>query len=488
MKLRRLITWSNIVNQLLVVVLPLLVSPQAAGAEEPYVNSIRGTSVVQGASFDVTDEKFLSSGLFYGSIRPAPYSLTPENLVELKLNYDTSAFFYDKVFTSIVNVTIRCYNNAFDTSQYFTQYSNINLTIKHDTVTGSPYKGVYFMKFTGAYKFRVIINSITCPELGTNMPPVLIVEGRTIIKRKYNFSASSTDVTKIEELSGHVRLSWIPGNYPGAELFDLEYTVVDDSSVAGASIRNYIAGSLPIPPSFLDNLFRNNASRVTTSSSSYVLNPLYRAGYLLFRIRGVQFSNEFQSSLTAAEQNLRTEGNWNYQASRLSQPSYQYNVVQLQWHQPDLNWQYTISFAEEGKRKEVIGYFDGIFKNRQNVTLNNSDKKAVVQETVYDALGRGAISVLPVPTPDSTIHYFTNFNKNKYGKGYSYKDFAFGNNCRTIPDTMSRVSGAHQYYSPNNAINDYFFKKYIPQAEGYPFTVSEFTAEIIPDAWLRKVG
>jgi RHS repeat-associated protein len=462
---------------LAVFLLSLLPSSYAAAAEEPYVNSVRGTAVSPGASFYVTDEKFLSAGTFYGSIRPAPYSLTPENIVELKLFYDTTAYFYDKKFTATVNITVLCYNNAWDTSQVFTQYNNIDLTIKHDTATGTPYKGVHFLKFNGAYKFRVIINSITCPELGSNMPPVLSVEGKTVIKRKYNFSPTTTDVTKIEEPAGQIKLSWIPANYQGAELFDLEYTVVDDSSTAGESIRNYLSTSTPIPQSVMEGLFRNNASRIVTAANNYTLNPLYRAGYLLFRIRGVQFANEYQASLSDAEQNLRTEGNWNYSAAKLNQPSYQYNVVQLQWHEQNLNWQYTISFAEEGKRKEAIGYFDGILKNRQNVTINNSDKKTVVHETIHDAFGRSAINVLPAPTNDSTIHYFSVFNQNKNGKAYSYKDFAFGTTCRTIPDTMSRVSGAHHYYSSSNSINDYFFKKYIPQAEGYPFTVTEYTAD-----------
>ena len=467
----------NYLIGLIIIVLSLFKTEFAFGAEEPYVNALRGTGVVKGAKFDVTDEKFLSSGLFYGTIRPAPFSLTPENIVELKLNYDTTTFFYDKVFTATVNVTILCYNNPYDTSQVFTQYNNINLTIKHDTATWDPYKGVYFMKFSGAYKFRVVINSITCPELGTNLPPVLIVEGKTVIKRKYNFSTTTSDITKIEELPKQFRLSWIPANYAGAELFDLEYTVVDSSSTAGLAVGSYLSAGTPIPQAFMEGLFRNNASRITTSASNYTLNPLYQSGYLLFRIRGVQFANEYQTNLTAAEQNLRTEGNWNYLASKLNQPAYKYNVVRLEWHERNLNWQYNISFAEEGKRKEVIGYFDGIFKNRQNVTLNNSDNKSVVQETIYDALGRAAINVLPVPVNDQTIHYFHNFNRNKLGKTYSYKDFAFGATCRTIPETMAETSGANQYYSANNNINDYFFKKYIPQAEGYPFSVTEYTAD-----------
>jgi RHS repeat-associated protein len=481
MRSRRIIQIRSCLLKLVMILAMLTGVKPGFAAEEPYVNNIRGAGVVPGVvgtGFMVTDEKFLNSTVFYNTIRPAPYSLEPENIVELKLNYDTSLFFYDKIFTATVNLTILCYNNAYDTSQVFTQYNNINLTIKHDSTKISPYKGVHFIKFSGAYKFRVIINSVTCPELGAAMPPVLIVEGKTVIKRKYNFSATSSDVTKIQELTGpQIKLTWIPSNYAGAELYDLEYTVVDDSSGAGASIRSYLQTSTPIPAVFMERLFRSNASRITTAASEYVFNPMYRAGYLLFRIRGVQFANEYQESLIPAEQNLRTEGNWNYLASKLSQPSYQYNVVQLQWHEPNLNWQYTISFAEEGKRNELMGYFDGILKNRQNVTLNNTSKKTVIQETIYDALGRSGVSVLPAPINDSIIHYYANFNQNKNNKGYSYKDFSFGAACRTIPDTMKRTTGSHQYYSSNNNINDYFFKKYIPQAEGYPFAVTEYTPD-----------
>ena len=232
-----------------------------------------------------------------------------------------------------------------------------------------------------------------------------------------------------------------------------------------------------MPQSFLDGLFRNNASRVVTQYSSYLFNPLYQAGYLLFRVRGVQFANEYRTDVSVEEQNLRTEGPWSYSAQKLAQPWYQLNVVQLQWHEPNLNWQYSIAFAEEGKRKEVIAYYDGIFRNRQNVTLNNTDNKSVVQEGFYDAEGRLAVNVLPTPVNDSTIHYFQNFNRNNAGKGYSYKDMLIGANCRMSPDSMSSTSGASRYYSTNNDINDYFFKKYIPNAEGYPFSVTEYTPD-----------
>ena len=446
-------------------------------AEEPYVNSIRGTSVIAGAKFDVTDEKFLNLTA-WNSIKPGPYSMQPENIVELKFHYDTSHFFYNKKFTAVVNLTIYAYNNPYDTSQYFTAYSNVQFKIHHDTAIGTPYKGVHYMKFSGAYKFRVVVNSVDCPELGlANMPKVLMIEGKTVIKRKYNFSGSTSDITKIEQPNGQIKLSWIPANYAGAELFDLEYTVVDDSSVAAATVRTYVAANTPLPATFLDEVFKNNATRVTLTTNSYTFDPLYQAGYLLFRVRGVQFGNEYRTDVTVEEQNIRMEGVWNYSAQKLSQPSYQLNVVQLLWHEPNLNWVYTVAFAEDGKNKKTIDYFDGLLRNRQDISLSNSDNKVVVAETFYDAYGRPTVNALPAPVNDSVIHYFQNFNRNLAGKGFSFKDMVLGPSCRIAPDKMSDVSGAEKYYSPANDINDYFFKKYIPKSEGYPFTVTEFTPD-----------
>jgi hypothetical protein len=153
MRSRRIIQIRNYLPKLVIILAMLTGVKESFAAEEPYVNNIRGAGVVPGVvgtGFIVTDEKFLNSTVFYNTIRPAPYSLEPENIVELKLNYDTSLFFYDKVFTATVNLTILCYNNAYDTSQVFTQYNNVNLTIKHDSTKISPYKGVHFIKFSGA--------------------------------------------------------------------------------------------------------------------------------------------------------------------------------------------------------------------------------------------------------------------------------------------------------------------------------------------------
>ncbi|WP_315820247.1 DUF6443 domain-containing protein [Paraflavitalea speifideaquila] len=187
---------------------------------------------------------------------------------------------------------------------------------------------------------------------------------------------------------------------------------------------------------------------------------IYNSGFILFRIRGVQLRGDNNV--------LRYEGNWNYAAKELSAPTPGSGVVKFDWHEEHLNWQYSITFAEEGKRKEVISYFDGTLRSRQSVTLNTSDQVAVVLETIYDNLGRQKASVLPVPVADNTIHYFKSFNKNQAGVPYSFADID-EDSCVTNGASMKSTSGASQYYSPNNTFQHaYYYAKYIPDAEGYP--------------------
>ncbi|HEV7782030.1 MAG TPA: LamG-like jellyroll fold domain-containing protein, partial [Chitinophagaceae bacterium] len=138
----------------------------------------------------------------------------------------------------------------------------------------------------------------------------------------------------------------------------------------------------------------------------------------------------------------------------------------------------SVVFAEEGKRKELISYFDGTLRNRQSVTLNNTDNKNVVQETIYDALGRPAMNILPAPTKDSTIHYFRGFNKNSGGSNpYSFSDLGYAS-CTTDADSVSHSSGTGQYYSTSNSfLGDFYYAKYIPNAGGYSFAVTEYMAD-----------
>ena len=450
--------------------LSFLFSAKAFAIDEPYLNELKGTQVIAGNFVTVSDEKFNNS---------ATWSLIQQNIsvndiVSFEINFDTAIYFYSTPFNCSINFKIYIYGNQSDTSQITDSvtHANINLNVVYDTVTGKPYKGVALYKFMGAYKYKVKILSISCPQLNP-IKPIFRLKTQIIVNRQYIFNDQSTDVTRYSVINGNqLKIDWTPLYYPGAETFDLEYTHIDDSSLIGKQIKNFESpansGNYYIPPDTLAKWFKNNSTRITTASNSYLLNVPFPSGFILFRIRGTQIHYP---------DNIRWEGNWNYSATisncTSSCPS---GVAHFNWHEENLNWQYSVSFAEEGKHKEVISYFDGSLRNRQSVTLSNTDNKNIVQETIYDALGRPTVSILPAPTNDSTIHYFRGFNKNKNGNPYSFTDLLY--NCSTSADSLSNSSGTGKYYSLNNPFLNFFnYAKYIPDAGGYPFATTEYMAD-----------
>jgi len=388
------------------ILINFLLTLRMLAAEEPYLNELKGNRVAPDSFFTVADEKFGSSA--WSQIQQ---NISVDNIISFEINFDTSIFFYNTPFTCTINFDIDVYNNPSDTSA-FTTIEDISLFVRYDTVTGKPYKGIALYKFVGYHKFKVRINTVTSTELSP-MLPIFRLKGQVIVNRKYNFQDNSTDVTRYTIANGNqLKLEWTPSNYPGAEMFDLEYTHIDKNSQVAASINGYESGgNYSVPVDSLIKWLKNNNTRITTAASNYLINIPYDSGFILFRIRGVQIH---------FPDDVRWEGNWNYyarlsSASSCTPPSCPSGVVFFAGHEQNLNWQFSVVFAEEGKRKEVISYFDGSLRNRQSVTLNNTDNRNIVQETIYDALGRPSLNILPSPTKDSTIHYFRGFNKNKEG-------------------------------------------------------------------------
>lgn len=464
----------NLLPAGILILFGLLLSCFAGRAQtsaEPYINELKGPQVAVDSFFTVADEKFNNTA----SWNLVNQHVSVDDLVSFEINFDTSIYFYSQPFACSVNFKIYIYGNQADTSQITdsTTHSNITLDIRYDTVTGKPYKGIALYKFKNAHKFKVKILSITSAELNP-IPAIFRVKGQIIINRKYNFNDNSTDVTRYSVANGNqLKLEWTPSLYPGAEMFDLEYTFIDKSSQIAVSINTYASGgNYTVPADSLAKWFKNNNTRITTAASGYMINVTYDSGFVLFRIRGVQIHYP---------DDVRWEGNWNYSARKLNEscsgncPS---GVAWFNGHEQNLNWQFSASFAEEGKRKEVISYFDGSLRNRQSVTISNTDNKSVVQETIYDALGRPAAAILPAPTDDSTIHYFRGFNKNSGGiNPYSFADLLY-ENCNTKADSINYQSGAGRYYSTANPFLDkYYYAKCIPNAGGYPLTVTEYMAD-----------
>jgi hypothetical protein len=256
-----------------------------------------------------------------------------------------------------------------------------------------------------------------------------------------------------------------------AEEYDLEWTFVDDYDT-GYGV--YKADGI------LKYNFDDNATRVTLTMNSYKITNIFEHGYVLFRVRGV--------SRDMVNYKQRLNGKWSSDAYTASpyivgySPTAKYHVTSP--HQPTFIWQYSATYAEEGKKKEVISYLDGSYRVRQTVTKVNTDSLAIVGETIYDYQGRGAVQVLPVPDTLGILTYHTNFNKNQAGVLYSRTDFDLdGGSCSNNVSPMDSFSGAGNYYStynplPHGAAGAHnYFHNYIPSAVGYPFSLTEFTPD-----------
>ena len=372
----------------------------------------------------------------------------------------------------------------------------VQLSLEYKTATGALQKLNDTYTFKDAYQVRIIVTDITSPQYGANIPSFIELGSIINVNRTYKFQ-EGFPINITADLSGtsnsntvrELGLGW--DFIPGAEEYDLEWATIDEGSERQAILNRMVAKKLstdPEPePAELESVFRNNATRVTTHNNKYPVSLILNSRYMAVRIRPAFFNSE----------GIREEGQWRYKKA----DDIQFAVWDLQsavdqqdltWHEQKLNWQYAATYAEEGKKKEVINYFDGTLRGRQTATINSTDNVAVVQENVYDQYGRPLISILPAPVKENSsgpeyLHFFKDFNKNTSGIAYSFKDIL--NGCEIKPSALSTdvdfTKASNTYYSPNNIFikegspfkRDVRHDQFIPNADGFPFSVTQYTPD-----------
>ncbi|MCR5498390.1 MAG: hypothetical protein K6F48_11190 [Paludibacteraceae bacterium] len=208
--------------------------------------------------------------------------------------------------------------------------------------------------------------------------------------------------------------------------------------------------------------FRNGATRIETTGTSYDIPSIYENGKLYVRVRSFRktSNNKFIYSDWSAPSSITVSSNDN----------------------DKMNWQAVVDYCEEGKNKEVMTYYDGTMRARQMLTRNSENGDIIVGETFYDHQGRAAVQALPVPSmiPGDVIAYHDRFNlysDNNNSLPYDRRAFDLrdgDNDCGVVAQPMT--SGSAQYYSPSNPERS-GFHAYIPDAEGYPFSQTEYTPD-----------
>ncbi|MFI0428878.1 polymorphic toxin type 43 domain-containing protein [Mariniflexile sp. HMF6888] len=285
--------------------------------------------------------------------------------------------------------------------------------------------------------------------------------------------------------NNELTISW--NGIPEARHYDVEWTWVDNY---GDDLDVPLAASI-IPFSTKD--FERNSTRIQTNQTSYSIPLVYSKGYIIYRVRAV---GNFIGDINNPSEDILSKNKYSLWSTDSTDPQQGPKATVADWgnnafpinsqeHEPNKNWQFQASYAEDGKKKEVVSYFDGSLRNRQTVTTINTDNNAVVGEVIYDAQGRPAVEVLPVPTSDNVLKYHNGlnqgaFNLNEAGTPYNYLNFDLNTqnevDVLSVDKKMGTTSGASNYYSPSNTFTG-AERDRIPDAAQYPFSQIEYTPD-----------
>jgi hypothetical protein len=196
---------------------------------------------------------------------------------------------------------------------------------------------------------------------------------------------------------------------------------------------------------------------------------VYETGTLYYRVRGVGRHGDDMLD--------RREADWLIGANTIV-------VDAPKAYTPEKNWTYSVSYAEEGKRSEVVSFVDGIGRARQSVTKTTTRETVMLSESHYDYEGRASLSVMPSAVLGSKslgFHKYYSLNDNHaplapkdwdndgaYIDGGAIKELS-SSYSGTIPSgDLSAEGGSARYYSSANPNAGSGVEAYVPDAGGYP--------------------
>ncbi|PWV56687.1 RHS repeat-associated core domain-containing protein [Chitinophaga sp. S165] len=436
---------------------------RAFNAIEKYQNQIQG-ELKKGDVLFLKDEKFESAD--WGKI----HNQTVNNIITFSL-YRESGVVLSKAFKCEIDLKIESWYEPGQPGPDITDH--VKLNINYDPVAGVAYQDAAVHRYMNAHQVRITINDITSAELEAPLPATFRLSSQIVVERSYDLDNTAKLLPKIimpnAGEANDVSLIW--NKITGAEEYDVEWTFIDEDSYHGSMLGKPEG----VKEADLKAMFRNNATRVTVQKELFDISLVNNSKYLLVRMRPVQYQDD----------GSRLEHPWQYETKQGAADEVKLGVVELtgyEWHEENKNWQYNAVYAEDGKKKEVVSYFDGTLRSRQTVTVNNSDKSAVVQESIYDEFGRPLVSILPVPLKESAFKYYPGLHKASDNTPYNF-NHVYGNTafCIDRPQPLKTSVGAAKYYSPLNEFlqgdNVRSENKYIPDAAGYPFAVTRYTSD-----------
>lgn len=279
----------------------------------------------------------------------------------------------------------------------------------------------------------------------------------SVVKYRYMSETEVPQAEGVYDFSNHdLEVRW--KHVKGAIYYEVEWVYVDEYNLDYNNVDPVAAGVFV------------NSVRVETFNQHFNISTTYPKGHIVYRIRPV---GRFIRNVNDDYSHLKY-GQWSTPQSIQIQRAFE----------KDFNWQFTSTFAEEGKYKKVISYFDDGLRNRQTQTNLSTEETTLVATAHYDVEGRPTVNVLPVPAMnDNQLFYKPGFNRSATdGATYNRKHFDknMGNMCNNnLPDPLNEtlnnngLGGAAYYFSPNYGTDPDMpgiHKDYLPDAEQYPMT------------------
>jgi len=321
--------------------------------------------------------------------------------------------------------------------------SPFDLGIAHDIGDEYRYQQVRIHDLAGT---TVDLTQISATSVG-NVPDDIVLELRLEVETycEINSNLIPSDVyTQTINNDKQLQIAW--DYIDCAESYELEWVYLDSCS--------YIDNESLFNLSLL--LYGGNFVRISTSNQFYNIDLHYPAGQLFIRVRGVGVFT----------QNV----NGDYCHQKYSQWSTHVPFIIPEKFEPNKMWQVVSTYAEDGKYKKVNTFVDGSGRTRQVLTNLSTDSTIIIGESKYDDEGRGNLSFMPVPEEDICLDYRPFFNRPNGADEYLKSDFR---DYGVTPTSSDNNFGASNYYSPNNTSNS-IHRDYIPDAERYPFSLTQF--------------
>lgn len=441
------------------------------------------------AVIDVMDNKF--SNPFVSGWDNGMLNNNVLNKIVLGIDVNQGGGIYYSAYTITAQIQIE----AWDASGTAITPIITTLSLSYDPTIGAKEDLRAIYTLSGYHRVKVTVIDIQDQGNSSYFPDHIYVENFIQVERFYTVSPTSTGPLSSfasnishngSSLGGEeLEVTWgIPSASEVPEAYELEWTYSQEYQ------EN--VGTSPVYEYKFSVDFKNNGTNIITQNTSYKIPLIYEKGLLMWRVRAIYYDHNDLSTPKYTE--WSHVDNYNIYKETGSSTlkdeglTIRNNTFIVDGFSPGKNWQYSISFAEEGKNKASISYYDGALKSRQSLTRVNSDGNTLVGQTIYDFNGRPAIQVLPVPVIDDlSLSYREAFNKSAVSgnPAYTWEHFdvdANSVNCiKTKTHAMTPSSGSSQYYSSSSPLTSsgvsILGRDRIPQAEGYPFVQTEYSPD-----------